>query len=189
MTIKKFSIFTSIIVAIVLITTIVLSCVKVDNGLAVAEPSKIVVYKESSTGLELSMDKRPKDFKKANNYYEEMTNLSIIDHMLNGRKIKDMPGQDVDGDKGTWKESYKTSGYCIELIFDEEQSIVVNCDGDTKIIEFYGLIMQVKKTTLGEETAIYFSTSTGSSKSYSGKPILVASKQNKLYKFINSLNF
>ena len=188
MTIKKFSIFTSIIISIVLITSIVLGCVKVDNGLDIANPDKILIYKETSTGLELTASGRPKDYKKVKNLYNEMTNLSILDHMLNGRGIKDMPSQDIDGLNGTWKESYKTSGYCIELIFDEQQSVVVNVDGSTKVLEFYGLIMRVTKTTLGEETAIYYSSSTGSSKSYSGNPILVATKQNKLYKFIDSLD-
>lgn len=189
MTIKKFSILTLIIVAMVLITTIVLGCVKIDNGLSVSEPDKIIIYKESTTGLELSMDKRPGDFKKVYNLYKDMTDLSIVNHLVNGRGINGQPSQDIDGSEGTWKETYKTSGYCIELIFDEEQSVVVNIDGKTKVIEFYGVIMQVTKNSLGEETAIYFSTSTGSSKSYSSNPILVGAKQNNLYKFIKNLEF
>ncbi|MBQ3158219.1 MAG: hypothetical protein IJB98_00830 [Clostridia bacterium] len=188
MTIKKFSIFTSIIVAIVLITSIVLSCVKVDNGLDIASPDKILIYKETSTALELTIEKRPGDYKKVKKLYNDMTNLSIMDRMLNSRGIKDMPGQDIDNINGTWKDSYKTTGYCIELIFDEQQSVVVSVDGNTKVLEFYGLIMRVTKTVLGEETAIYYSSSTGSSKSYNSNPILVATKQNKLYKFIDNLD-
>lgn len=186
MTIKRFSIIASIIIGIVLITSIVLSCVKIDNGLNIAQPDKIIIYKESSTGVEFSQEQRPGDFNKLNNLYKNSTRLSIMDHLLNGRNIKELPSQDLDEEYGNWLVSNKENNYCVELIFDEKQSTVVEIEGNTKVVEFYGLIMIVEKSTLGHEVAMYFSNSTSSSKSYTKAPILISAKQNGLYKFIEN---
>ena len=47
--------------------------------------------------------------------------------------------------------------------------------------------MKVEKTIIGHETALYYSTSTGSSKSYNKNPILVSTKQNAMYNFMKNL--
>jgi len=73
------------------------------------------------------------------------------------------------------------------MIFDEKQSVVVTAEGNTKVVEFYALIMILDKTSNGGEAALYFSTSEGTSKSYSKSPILVNAKLNDLYDFAKSL--
>ena len=65
--------------------------------------------------------------------------------------------------------------------------MVVNIDGNTKVVEFTGLIMKVGKSRLGKEVALYFSTSTSDSKNYSKSPILITMDQNKLYNFIDDI--
>ena len=106
---------------------------------------------------------------------------------LNGKNLKLEPSQDVKQKYSTWKESNKSDNYCMELIFEEKQSIIVTVDGNTKVIEFYGLIMVLNKTSNGAEVAMYFSTSEGTSKNYTTSPILVNAKQNGLYKLAASL--
>lgn len=188
MTIKKFTIFTSIIIGIIIVTSIVLGCVKIDNGLKFDEPQKFKVYAKSSIGLEYSKETTPSKYNELNNLYKEMTNLSIFKYMINGVGLDIEPGQDMAENEDSWLESNKSNYYCLEVIFEDKQSTVVNVNGDTKVVEFYALIMKVEKSVTGKEVALYFSTSEGSSKSYSKNPLLVMAKQNKVFKFIDKVS-
>lgn len=188
MTLKKFGIISSVIVSILVVITIVLSCVKVNCGLMLSAPSKFLLYNETSVSIALTEKNNPGDFKKMNELYNQMTNLSIINYMVNNKAIKSKPGQDLDDKYSRWIGTNKSENVCLELIYDDKQTIIVEVDGDTKIIEFYGLIMIVNNNVIGSEVAIYFSTSESETKSYSQNPILVNAKQNKLYKFIQEVS-
>ena len=187
MNLKRFSIISAVIIGILVTTLITLSFIKVDNSLNIDDPSKIIVYSKSTIGAQYSLETTPSKYKKAKKCYDSMTNLSVVDYMISGKNLKLEPSQDVDQKYSTWKESNKSNNYCVELIFDEKQSIIVTVDGNTKVIEFYGLIMMLNKTNNGGEVAMYFSTSEGTSKSYTTSPILLNGKQNALYKLAQSL--
>ncbi len=187
MTLKKFGIFTCIIVGIIVVLTVVLGCIKVNCGLDLADPDSIIVYANTSVGLEYSSDTTPSKYKKLNNLKNEMTNLSIMDYMFSGRSLSEKPSQDIDNNYSKWVETNKTNGYCVELIYNDKQTVIVTIDGDTKVIEFYALIMTVEKSTLGHEVALYFSTTEGTSKSYQTNPILITAKQNKLLSYIKEI--
>ena len=187
MNLKKFSIISSIIIGILIVTLVTLSLIRVDNGMTLDEPSKIIFYPKTTAGVHYTKEETPSKFNQAKKLYEEMTNLSVLDYMLAGKSLKQDPSQDVNQLYKTWTESNKTNSLCMELIFEEKQSVVINVDGNTKVVEFYGLIMMLEKTALGHEVAMYFSTSTGTSKSYSTSPILIHAKQTKLYILANSL--
>ena len=118
-----------------------------------------------------------------------MTQLSILDYMLHGNVIDTMPGNDYDEEYDTWSYTDKQENYCLELIFKEKQSSVVKVDGDTKVIDYYGLIMVVKKTTLSHEVALYFSTTEDyeTTKSYSKSPILVNANQSGILKYLKTI--
>lgn len=182
MTLKKFGIFSSIIISLIIITTIVLACVKVDNGLNIDEPEKIIVYAKTATGVTYTKEGTPKNYNELKKLYKEMTNISIFNYMINGESIQKQPSQDLNS-KYEWSSSNKSSYYCVEFKFNKKQTVVVKVDEGTKVIEFYSLIMTVEESNLGKETAIYFTTSEGSS-SYQKSPLLVTAKQDKIYDFI-----
>lgn len=189
MNLKRFTIISSIIMTLILATIITLSCIKVDNGLKIDNPSMIRIYANSSVPVEYSQEATPSKYKKALKVYNETTKLSIMDYMIAGRSLKIKPSQDIKEPPKyeSWKEANKSNYFCFELIFDETQSVVVNIDGNTKVVEFTGLIMKVGKSRLGKEVALYFSTSTSDSKNYSKSPILITMDQNKLYNFIDDI--
>ena len=187
MTLKKFGIFTGIIAAIIVITTIVLSCIRVDCGLGLT-PDKIIVYSESSVGVEYTEETTPSRYNRLNSLLNSSTNLSIIDYMFRGVSLNSKPSQDIDNEYGRWSENNKSNGYCVELIFNDKQTVIVSIDGDTKVVEFYGLIFMVEDSIASREVAIYFSTSEGSSKSYTTNPILLNAKQNKLLSYLIEIN-
>ena len=190
MNLKKFSIISLIIIGIIAVTTIVLSCVKVNNPLEVDNPSKIIVYAESSSALVTCTEKdRPSDYKKLVDGVKDMTNLSIFECMLNDYDLKRMASQNVDKEYPSFSKSTLTSNnHCIELIFENKQEIIISCEGDTKVIEFYALIFTLEKSTSGQEIELYYSTSTDEYKTYTKTPILINAKTNKLLKLVKSID-
>lgn len=185
MSIKKFSILTSIVVGIMLVVTIVLSCITVNVPVS-AVPDQFIVYNETAAGTTYDSH-RPTKYEQLCKLYKKMTKLSIFDYMVKGHSLVKKPTQDLDNDKGNWTDNNKSNYVCLEMLFDEEQVVVVEIDGDTKAIRFNSLIMKVEKSTLSHDVAIYFSTSTSSYRSYQANPIVVHANQNKLYKYIKSL--
>ena len=189
MTLKRFSIFTAIIAGIIIVLTVVLSCIKVDSGLGLT-PDKIIVYLEDSAGTtcynNASDQRNQKHFDEIVKRYKKMTKLSLMDYMLHGNVVDTVPGQDYDGEYDSWSYSNRQDNYCLELIFKDKQSVVVKIDGDTKVVDFYGLIMVVKKSNLSHLVAMYFSTNEDydTSKSYSNSPLLVQANQNSLLKYL-----
>ena len=116
-----------------------------------------------------------------------MTNLSIFDYMEKGISLKAKPSQDYDNKFLPYKNLNKEEGFFLEMQYENTQTIVVEIDGDTKVVEFTGLMMQVENSARASEVALYFSTSTGSSKSYKDNPIIIVAKQRNLYRYLNTL--
>lgn len=187
MNFKKFAIVACSFVLIILATMITLGCVKVNSKLDIDEPTTFVYYVKSTVGVKKSSDE-PKIYNNLKKYVNEMTDLSIFDYMAKGISLKAKPGQDYDN-QYIYSYSMKENGVCLEMQFDKTQSIVVEIDGNTKVIEFTGLLMEIKSSSKAQEVALFFSTSTGESKTYDGceNPILIVAKQNKLYDYISSL--
>lgn len=186
MTLKKFSIFTSIIVGIMIITTVVLACIKVDGGLGIT-PDRAIVYLKSTSGTQCDASHNTAHFDKIVKYYKDMTKLSIADYMFKGKALNATAGQDYYNEEtDTWSTSNKQENYCLELTFKEKQSIIVTVDGNTKVVDFYGLIMVLKRSVLSQQVALYFSTVEDfeQTKSYSKSPILINANQTKLVKYL-----
>ena len=192
MNLKRFSIISAIIVGLVLVATIVLSCVKIDNPLQIATAEKITVYSQTSAGVDFSMKDTPAKYKRLVKEIENMTKLTIFDCMLKDYDLKREPSQDVDKKYPTFDKSKTTTEkYCVELVFDEEQEMKVVVDQDTKVIKFTALIFALSSENGGQELALYYST-TGVNedyKTYTTQPILIKAKTNKLLEYIKSEGF
>ena len=192
MNLKRFSIISAIIVGLVLVATIVLSCVKIDNPLQIATADKITVYSQTSAGVDFSMKDTPAKYKRLVKEVENMTKLTIFDCMLKDYDLKREPSQDVDKKYPTFDKSKTTTEkYCVELVFDEEQEMKVVVDQDTKVIKFTALIFALSSENGGQELALYYST-TGVNedyKTYTTQPILIKAKTNKILEYIKSEGF
>ena len=192
MNLKRFSIISAIIVGLVLVATIVLSCVKIDNPLQIATADIITVYSQTSAGVDFSMKDTPAKYKRLVKEVENMTKLTIFDCMLKDYDLKREPSQDVDKKYPTFDKSKTTTEkYCVELVFDEEQEMKVVVDQDTKVIKFTALIFALSSENSGQELALYYST-TGVNedyKTYTTQPILIKAKTNKILEYIKSEGF
>jgi len=183
---KKFAIVACCFIAVIIASMITLGCIKVNDAPDMDTPSKYVVYAFDSNGTERNPD-TPKDFNKIDKAVKQSTNLNLFDYMAKGKSLKARAWQDIDGKLGAFKEGYKSDGICLEMIFEEKQSIVVEIDGNTRVIDFTGLIMQVKNSRKASDVALYFSTSTSDTyKSYQENPIVIVAKQNKLYEVLSA---
>ena len=114
MTLKRFTIISSIIVGIILVLSVVLSCIKVDRGVKVV-PDQFIVYNKTTAGTTYDEELRPTKYNKILNLYKNMTKLSIMDYMFKGRSLDTMAAQDLDNNYGTWREDNKSKGLCLEL--------------------------------------------------------------------------
>ena len=192
MNLKRFSIISAIIVGLVLVATIVLSCVKIDNPLQIATADKITVYSQTSAGVDFSMKDTPAKYKRLVKEIENMTKLTIFDCMLKDYDLKREPSQDVDKKYPTFDKSKTTTEkYCVELVFDEEQEMKVVVDQDTKVIKFTALIFALSSENGGQELALYYSTTSVNEdyKTYTTQPILIKAKTNKILEYIKSEGF
>lgn len=189
MNFKKFSIVASIIASLIVIMVVVFGCLRLNNGLEINDPDSFIVYSKSivATG-EYTSENAPKTYNKIKNLYRNMTNLTVFDYMFSNNNLNTKPTQDLDNEFKQWTNVNKQSGYCVEFVYNNKQTVVVTVDGDTKVIEFYSLIMQIEENAGVQKIALYFSTSSGSSKTYSDNPIVVLGKQKNLFKYVKEMD-
>lgn len=190
MNFKKFAIVASVFIGFIIITMVVLGCVHVNMELEVDEPKYFKYYVNSSSdGGEKNADDSPKIYKNLNKLFKKSTSLSVFDYMSKGLSLKAKPTQDTENQFSPYATNMKEENVCLEVVFENKQSLVVEIDGDTKVIDFYSLFMIVNESSKAQEVALYFSTSSGSYKDYSSskEPIVIVAKTNKLYDYIMSL--
>ncbi len=188
MTIKKFSIFTSIIAGIIIVLLVTLSCIKV-NGNITGAPDRAIAYLKSSTGVTCDETRNAKHFEKIKKLYSQMTNVSVFDYLASGEAVDTFSTQDLDDNKNYPSSTEKQENYCLELIFKDKQTVIIKIDGDTKVIEFYSILFVVKKSALSEVVEVYYSSTEDfeSSKSYYNckKPLYLRANGNKLVKYLS----
>ena len=191
MNLKRFSILSAIIVAIMVITTIVLSCVKIDNPIGLPDADIIMVYSKTSSGSEFTKTDRPEKYNRLKEEVKNMTKLSVMDCMINDWDLHRTPSQDVNNTyKKFDKYAVTPENYCVELIYEEKQELLIEFEGDTRVIPFYALLFVVQESEHGQEIALYFSTTEGldSTKTYSSSsnPILIKGDTTNLFEYITS---
>lgn len=191
MNFKKFAIVASVFIGVIIITLVVLACVHVNAGLKIDDPQYFKYYVNSATDAgQKDAENTPKIYNNLKKKFEKSTDLSILDYMAKGLSLKAKPTQDSENKFPSYTSNMKEQGVCLEVVFENKQSIVVEIDGGTKVVEFYSFIMQVKDSSKAEEVALYFSKSSGSYKDYTSdesNTIIIVAKQNKLYDYIMSL--
>lgn len=190
MNFKKFAIIASVFISVIIITMVVLACIPVNFELGVDEPKYFKYYVNSSTdGGEKSSEESPKIYNNLNKLFKKSTKLSVFDYMTKGLSLKAKPTQDTEKKFSPYTTNMKEKNVCLEVVFENKQTVVVEIDGDTKVIEFYSLFMILNESSRAHEVALYFSTSTGSYKDYSSstEPIVIVAKTNKLFDYVSSL--
>lgn len=189
MELKKFTIYSTVIVSLLLISCIVCCFIIIPTPYSFTEkPSSITVYNytKSSTGITVTQTNTHKnDYDKLYENFVTSTNLSIFERIVSGANIYEKPSQDISQKRPTWSTA-KSGNVTMELSFDNKQSIVVFVNGNSKQIDFYGVAMVVSSSNLVHEVALYYKTTKNGS--YTSSPILLQAKTRNLYKIISSIN-
>jgi len=188
MTLKKFSIFSAIIISVIILLNIILCFIVIPTPFKItADPSSITIYNYSvsSTGKTITKSNSYKEhYNNLLNAFIYSTNLSIFERAVSGSNVFDKATQDVGNRQPNWN-SVKNKNVTIEMNFSEKQSIIVCVNGNTKQIDYYGIALVVNNNTFVKDTVIYYKTSSGGA--YTNSPIILGAKTNKLYKIITSI--
>ena len=187
MDLKKFSIFSSIIIGSMMILCIVFSFIVIPTPFRVSEePNSITVYnyQKSSTGTTYTKtNSGKKTYEKLYAEFVNMTNLSVFERAASGVNIYSKATQDLNQSQPTWANA-KSNNITMELSFKNKQSIILSINGNTKQIDFYGLAFVVNNYNFVNDIILYYkTTSTGS---YTSSPIILGAKTNNIYKIINN---
>ena len=190
MNIKKFSIYSSIIVSVMIIVCIVCCFIKIPTTFGFSSnPTSITVYNynASSTGITVTETNSYADYyKKLYSEFKNTTNLTVFQRISSGANIYKKPSQDIKQSKPTWS-SVKGGNVTIELLFKEKQSIIVYINGYSRQIDFYGVAMIVSSSPFVHEVSLYYKTTT--SGSYTSSPILIQMDTKELHKTISNMNW
>ncbi|MBQ4123903.1 hypothetical protein IJD44_09350 [bacterium] len=189
MNIKKFSIYSSIITAVIVIACIVCCFIVIPTPFTFEnEPKSITVYNYNKSSKGETVTKNGA----YSNYYntlvkefQKTTTFTVFERIVSGANIYKKASQDIKQTKPTWSSVKR--GVTIEISFQEKESIVVFVDGDSKLIEYYGLAMVVQPSSNVHEVSLYFNTKQDGS--YTSSPILIQMKTEKLYKLITTMEF
>lgn len=188
MGLKKFSIYSLIIFSLVVVTCIVCCFIRIETPFKInGEPDSITVYnyEKYPTGRTTNSNTYNELFNELNNEFKNSSNLSIFQRIASGANIYNKPSMDVKQEKPTWTTA-KSKAVTMEISYKEKQSVIVQVDGKTRQIDFYGLAFVLNPSILVHEVSLYYKTSVGGL--YVSSPILIQMKTNKLYKIVNSLD-
>lgn len=184
MNLKKFGIISEIFIAIIIVLSIVLSCVTTTTSMEMADPATITVYDHNVLGTTYSKENTPTKYKNLLNEIRNIGKMSVLTRAINKVELHDTISQDINGDFANWAgDSNLKNNICIELKFNETQSQIVYVDGDSKQIDYKQLIFILPEDGKVQEMAIYFMISSGAN--YSASPMLMTVNCKNLFNYIN----
>lgn len=192
---KKFIAISSAILVAIVAVFITLGCIKPENGIDCGAPNRVYLYAKSATAIKNGnkSDGETYGFSSASVTYEEVTKLvnemfsiSMLEYAFHGDSTKPVVGQDIANKYAKYSSSLiENKAYAVRYTFTEKQSQVVSYQGDTKVVEYYAIMMIINPDKNYQEIPVYFSTTSGSS-SYAEKPMLVNAKTDKLVEYIKN---
>lgn len=180
---------TAIILVAIITTSIISVFTYTSDGLPAGSPKSINVYYASTS--ETTYEKGTENYNKILKGYTQMTRFSLFNQVASGFHINEKTNQDLSGNS-SWSETNKLSSgwFSVEFIYDENQKVVVEVDGNTRVITFRSLIFLIDNSDERQDLKIYFSTldtrvyNTSESKAY---PFIVQAKTADFYNTLQEI--
>ena len=187
---KKIIAFSSIIILAVIAIITSLACIKTNPRLTFNNPTSICAYANSSVAVkngkgEDEFTASSVTYDKILNEVKNMFNLSLLSRVWNGDTKNPIVSQDILNEYPACNSSLLSENYAIVLNFSEKQRQIVEYNGDTKIVEYYGLTIVLSLNSGYQQIPLYFKTS--SSGSYQTNPMLVYGDATKLIEYIKTM--
>ncbi len=186
MNLKKFSIASGIFTALIIVLSIVLSCIKTTTSFIIEKPSAISIYNHSTVSTTYSETNTKSKYYELYEKLKNIGTISILERAINKIEVNDTLSQDVNRYLPNWAgDSNLKNNICIEIKYETTQSQIVYVDGDSKKIDYKQLIFILPEDGKTQQIAIYFMISSGST--YSASPILMNVNCKDLYNYIKTL--
>ena len=187
---KKVIAFSSIIILAVIAIITTMACIKTNVKFEFSNPTSIVAYANSSVAVkngkgEDEFTSSSVTYDKILNEVKNMFNLSMLSRVWHGDTTSPKISQDVLNEYPTCNSSLFSENYAVVFNFEEKQRQIVEYKGDTKLVEFYGLTIELSLSEGYQQIPLYFKTS--SSGSYQTNPILVYGDATKLIEYIKTM--
>jgi len=187
MKLKTFSICTSIILSLLVLSCIVCCFIVIPTPFKFTEkPVNITVYnyKKSSKGETVNSIDMKDEYENLYESFINCSNFSIFERIASGANIFEKVGIDDSQKRPTWSTA-KSNNATIELQFETEQYLYVYKNGKSRRIDFNNIAMVIEEKPVIHEVAIYYKKANDAN--YSSLQIIMNLKTNELYKIINSI--
>ncbi|MEG1581633.1 MAG: hypothetical protein RR334_00535 [Clostridia bacterium] len=187
---KYIAIFCSFI-SIIFVIFVTFLCVPINQKLNFEKPDSIFVYNKTLTGIELSNDNQKSNYEKVYNEFLNMTNVSIFNRLRITNTVYYGISQDLSGSASSaWNSSMKGTHTCIEFRYSKFNKVLVNLNGNTRLIETKTLIFRIEGKN--ELLKVYYAINEDSEnpqyvsdgKSY---PLLITASTKEMLKIAKSL--
>ncbi len=188
---KTFSIIAAIISGLVVMFLITTCFIKTNVSIASNNPYQILVFDRSTTATKQNgYSAEDKEYNKVLKKLKSVSSVSIFKRLVNGTSLKVGVEQDIDNTFATWNTSFKQKNVVVELIYDKQQDLIVEYNGNTKVIYYYCISYVIPISDKLSDIVIYYATTNGSGKdnSYaSNSPLVIKGETKNFVKFVESL--
>ncbi len=208
---KKLCIITAVYAAVVIAIITSLCFIKPKAAFSFADASYIVPYNGSdavglNTGVGYGLSTTQKGdtsgeyytkseeavYKNLNKLIAEMFTQTAITTIYKNGTFGTTVSQDVNNKYNSMNDKLIMGYYAVQVRFDADhkQRQIVYVDGDSKIIEYFGIIILLSVGKGYQQVLIYFVTSTDDTQltDYGDSPMLAWANTTKLIKYIQSIS-
>lgn len=190
---KKYLLSVGCFLGVMLLLFILMLVVPIQEKIPVQAPTTIRVYNQSLSPKTIQPGSQKEQFDTLFSYFQNMTKVSMFERLCADNTFFSGIKQPKNGKTYAYSNTIQSKGVCMELLFEEKQSLVITIDGNTKKIETKAILFEVKPAKTAYVIQIYFGINNSStspqyiSSDGNSYPLLTVAKTNKLYNYIVEL--
>ena len=154
---KIFTIVSAVISALVVAFLITISFVKTSVAIEHNNPKYVVVFNQSTTSTRTNgYTAEDKEYGQVLEGIKEISNISILNRLINNTKIFATVEQNLDRTYAKWNTSLKQTNIVVELIYDKQQDVIVTNNGYTKVVSYFCLSYVIPVTDKFADVIVYY---------------------------------
>ncbi len=154
---KIFTIISAVISALVVAFLITISFVKTSVAIESNNPKYVVVFNQSATSTQTNgYTVEDKEYKQILDGIKEISNISILNRLVNNTKVFATVDQDLDKTFAKWNTSLKQTNIVVELVYDKQQDVIVTYNGYTKVVSYFCLSYVIPTTDKFADIVVYY---------------------------------
>lgn len=162
---KLFTIISAGICALVLTFILVISFVKVNIKIESGNPYMIYVYNKSTVALNSEGYKEgSSQYNKVLEALDKTTSISILKRLTNKTKVNENIKIDMVGQISKYSTDMKQNHIVVEMIYDEQQDVVVYHEGNSRVISYYAIMYVLRPNNEFFDIIVYYSSTNDSTK-------------------------